>query len=571
MKIDHIALRCFKRFSDLELYPNMPGRAAPRLVLLVGANGAGKSGVLDALNFLRLPAFEQDQLAYYTKSESGSDDFLVHFSLSPFPDEQAVPAGIQVTGKIREGRPLVLIDSPNGEGQDLRQLFFGRSAQRTKGRIPPPTAFEPQLLTLNADGAPLSIDTDDRFNNDIYQLTFEAAKIISQYLQGQRISDGFLTEFVQPINHSLARILGDQPATAIKLVDIQPPYLTQPAKWFFQKGNSKITYDYLSNGEKEVVGQLINWAVRKGDYPNAVFFVDEMDAHLNTALQKALLKEIVTHWLPASAQLWVATHSLGFIEFAHESEDAAILDLDNLDFDWPQRIYPSPKGNLDVYEIAIPKSTLDVLLRDKKIIVCENANDRLYNALALPDCIFVGVANNYSVFTEIKNNPTRMGLRDRDFLSDEEIRLLEEKYPNYRVLRYYCFENYLYHPENLAELCKTHAPNLDLEAYRVELRRQKNEALTRILLDIKNNRKSYQELGSAGLDLGKKALDEHLDEIVRRLQSDEPEDFLRYFDLKHQFKKDMLAPFGLPKETLAGTNWFKSKIVQVLSLDQVIL
>ena len=57
--------------------------------------------------------------------------------------------------------------------------------------------------------------------------------------------------------------------------------------------------------------------------------MDELDLHLNTQLQYNLLKEITENWIPENCQLWTASHSLGFIDYANGSEMAAIIDFDD--------------------------------------------------------------------------------------------------------------------------------------------------------------------------------------------------------------------------------------------------
>ena len=105
----------------------------------------------------------------------------------------------------------------------------------------------------------------------------------------------------------------------------------------FKKGNFKINYDLLSHGEKQVIILLLNFIVRKEQYKDAIIYIDEMDCHLNTSLLSRLLSEIVNTWIPEDAQLWTASHALGFIDFAGSSENASIIDLALL------KITPEPK------------------------------------------------------------------------------------------------------------------------------------------------------------------------------------------------------------------------------------
>ena len=122
-----------------------------------------------------------------------------------------------------------------------------------------------------------------------------------------------------------------------------------------------------------------------------------MDGHLNTALQSNLLEEIVSKWIPDSSQLWTASHALGFIDYAKNSEIASIIDLDLLNFDSKKELIPLSKDNLDVYEIAIPKSTIASILQGYKLVIVENKNAKHFNA-ALGESGYLFLPANNSFF-----------------------------------------------------------------------------------------------------------------------------------------------------------------------------
>jgi hypothetical protein len=87
----------------------------------------------------------------------------------------------------------------------------------------------------------------------------------------------------------------------------------------------------------------------------------------------------------------------------------------------------------------------------KVIIYCENQNAIILNSLWFVNVIFVAWKDKRSVFDSSKDMSVEAyWLIDRDFLTDWEIEIIE-KNSNTKVLRYYCFENYLYHPDNLEE------------------------------------------------------------------------------------------------------------------------
>ena len=70
---------------------------------------------------------------------------------------------------------------------------------------------------------------------------------------------------------------------------------------------------------------------------NAVFCIDEPEAHMHTKLQAKVLKELYK-LTPINSQLWISTHSIGMLKQAEELEkenpgSVVFLDFDNRDFD----------------------------------------------------------------------------------------------------------------------------------------------------------------------------------------------------------------------------------------------
>ena len=194
-------------------------------------------------------------------------------------------------------------------------------------------------------------------------------------------------------------------------------------------------------------------------------------------------------------------------------------------------------------------------MKGKKIILCENQNDEYYNLLGIPDTLFVGMKDARSLFLQIKNDSRFNALRDRDFLSDTEIERLEKKYPNYRILRYYDFENYLYHPDNIGTL---NHPDFDQGVYIKEIIRQKKERFNYLLLNLKSSR-SYEELKTGDV------MDKSPNSIVDDLQSDDFERFYKYFDMKDAFNKAFLTRLNLDKQQLVQTAWFRQQIESLLN------
>ena len=352
------------------------------------------------------------------------------------------------------------------------------------------------------------------------------------------------------MNKAFIRIFNDKKATNLRFLEVRTPHDGITTKIIFQKGESIFNYDLLSSGEKEVVNILFNLFVRTPHYQDTIYFFDELDTHLHTSLQFNLLKEITENWIPENCQLWTATHSLGFIQYAKSSESGVIIDFDSLDFD--NQITLKPISTPEVFDIAVPKEALDILFKDKKKIFCENSNALLFNTIGFADSVFLGETDKNSVCLRVKNDSNIYGIIDRDYLSDDERNRLQEKYANLKVLAYYCFENYLYHPENVKEVIS----DFDVENYKRNIREVKNQKLSDIKYGLQNARNSYlffkqQEISSKSFN-----------DVFQMLDSDDFETFYKVFSMKN--RGDLSGIPNLSERNLVKTTWIKSKMSDIL-------
>lgn len=270
--------------------------------------------------------------------------------------------------------------------------------------------------------------------------------------------------------------------------------------------------------------------------------------------------EIVEHWIPDSSQLWTASHALGFIEYALESDLAALIDLDALDFDLPQVITPAQKSRLDLVEIAVPRESLPRLFANRTIIVCEGKDHAFYNA-ACDDAtrLFIppgGSDNAQSVLAMARANPGYLALRDTDFLMENEIAAIRAELPNYRVLPYYSIENLLYHPENIASL---EMPGFDPEQWMSEIRKWRD---SHPLREIKFERGKIQELRTVQTLQKAKAHDSDAVAIYDAFASTDFDVFYPVFPQK-KMTPVYLGQFNLTKDRLARAPWFKAKVREI--------
>lgn len=542
MQITKLQLTNFKRFTDLTI-DGIPGDA--KLVLLIGSNGSGKSSVFDAFKLIN-SASKHDKpgsfvLTYYLKNiEKGN------FTL-----------GI-VDSKGNETKFLKSDDLNyfnRSKTNTLPNNFYGRTSLRQIPRLKRTQLGQGGPVSFNEDSdrPRFFVDRDDRFENDIEKIS---ERILKEIFRDKASGEQITQTYIAPINKALDNIFGLQQSTKLSLIEIIPPLEGKIAQITFRKGESEIHYNYLSAGEKEVINILFNLLVRRDQFTDTVYFFDEIDLHLHTKLQFNLLKELTENWIPANCQLWTASHSLGFIDYARQYEKGVIIDFDDLDFDQPQVLHPQPKERLDVYDIAVPKELLFELMHGKRLVVCENQNDEYYNLLALPETIFVGVKDARDVFIHIKRDERYHSIRDRDFLSDDEIDRLKRRFPKHHILQYYDFENYLYHPDNIAEI---NPDGFDRNYYLADIIKQKNETIRYIIANLTSSRQAYEEFK---VDVKK---DDSPNAIVDDLYSDDFERFYKFFDMKVQYNKSYLKAFNLDKKRLVQTHWFRQQIETILN------
>lgn len=171
--------------------------------------------------------------------------------------------------------------------------------------------------------------------------------------------------------------------------------------------------------------------------------------------------------------------------------------------------------------------------------------------------MFLPANNSREVFLTVKSDKDKLGLRDRDYLRDDEIEKIQEKLLNLKILKFSTFENYIYHPDNIAELG---LDGFDKEQYIAEIINQKNENLIDIVGEIGTARNHYIEFKD-GIIVN----DGNIKPITDRLKSDLFENFYTYLNMKKHFNKNYLAQFKYSLSDLSQTHWFKNEILKTVN------
>jgi predicted ATP-binding protein involved in virulence len=456
MRIKKIRLREFKRFDDLTIDL---GEASPKIVALVGPNGCGKSSIFDA--------FEEKLRDFRSYGHEGD----LFFSKAHYSEDEHK----RKNAKYNKNESIeieTLGDRIN------RTSFYIRTAYRFTSKLSVNNlAALPEILNLR-DEPISSIALDARLESNYKRLVAES---YSSFFVGEKTGIQVRAELIDRINEILLKVIDAEISDLGNIMEGR-------GQLYFKKGNStNFPYANLSSGEKEVVDIIIDLLVKKDAYTDTVICIDEPELHLNTAIQRKLLIEI-DKIIPENCQLWVATHSIGFLRALQEElkGKAAIIDFSERDFfSGTHVIRPMVRNRANWQRIfSTALEDLTGLISPKTIIYCEGKDlpgpqrkeqgldAQVFNNIfseQYPDALFISSGGNteldqrsqiaIKILTKVFSDLDILVLKDRDMASGHSTDIgarelyLKTNPPNHRVLKRWEIENYLYDKTVLKKYC----------------------------------------------------------------------------------------------------------------------
>lgn len=455
MKIKSIKLNRFKRFADLTITDIS---ADVKLVVLAGPNGCGKSSLFDAI------------LSWHRMSWAG----LGHNWAQDYHVKQDKQGDIGWNNAMQLEFHPPLPNDQNGK----RKAVYLRTAYRND---PDFTLNNVQRVGSAVDETRMQrfIDNDRTVSANYQRLISHGLEDVFENEPESTTIGEFRKKTIGEIQDVMLRLFGD-----LVLNSLGNP-LTE-GTFRFDKGASRaFSYKNLSGGEKAAFDLLLDIIIKKREFDDTVFCIDEPEAHMSTKLQGALLDELC-NLIPDKSQLWVATHSIGMMRKARDlaSENpgsVAFIDMSKKDFDQPQILKPIVPNRAFWHRVLnVALDDLSELVAPSCVVICEGRpvgtkgserkaaiDAKCYDLIfgnEYPDVRFLSAGNCHDVENDkialmeaiksLISGTNVIRLIDHDDRSPEEISELEND--GVRVLSLRQLEGYLFDDEVLRALCNKH-------------------------------------------------------------------------------------------------------------------
>lgn len=250
-----------------------------------------------------------------------------------------------------------------------KKNFYLRSAHRNDPEF--------QLKNLSKQNNPIDemrvrrmIETDSAVSQNYQRIASAAFEDAFDRMDEKQTLKQFRDAAIGEIGGAVARLFPD-----LKLETLGNPL--EDGTFRFTKGTERrFSYKNLSGGEKAAFDLLLDMIVKRRQFDDTVFGIDEPESHMNTRLQGALLGELY-QLIPEGSQLWVSTHSIGMMRKArelHKQQPGKVIFLDFEGHDYDKPVVMEPVLPTRLFWERVLRVALDDLadlVAPSEIVLCE--------------------------------------------------------------------------------------------------------------------------------------------------------------------------------------------------------
>lgn len=451
MRISSLKIENFKSISKIEI-SNLPN-----FLVIVGANGIGKTSIFDAIIFVKShigPYSNQEhqwwkeRILQHNPVKVGESKMKIEFEIQPTTEDEKkftggdnAKAGIIISltnGKssielINEGNAGTLLSSwrkQKGIGAveliPAQRNFPEGQVQLTSTRINEEDFLSRRTSNLqnkyhDAKQSFVNYCAHDAIKKDEPEI-FPEVKSLIEKLLGKKIQINFDTNLVPTIE---VEAYGG-------FVDI----------------------DTLSSGQRELFMTYVG--IHSTKLADSIILFDEPDLHLHASLQKEVINYL-KNLSKSGNQIFLATHAL---EMISETSEENLFHLTEFNGQSQLQRLVDQKEKLKIFrEIGASKYTF---VNFKKVVFLEGLSDYLIFQQATPseyELRFEPTGGISKLGPEILEKASQVEsfymIKDRDFLDDSEISSQDAKYNHkVRFLKRRHIENYILDSDELFEIYK---------------------------------------------------------------------------------------------------------------------
>ena len=268
MRITSVHLKNYKRFTDLQI-DNIP--QSVRLVVLVGPNGSGKSSVFDA--FLLK---SHSRINNWSLTDSRFGGYFVKDEELDGAFRNTQQVANNVTIKMNERAPnwskVFSIRSPYRHEADFANTNLGPVK---------PAHESPRFQRI--------IDQDQAVSDNFNRLGRGALYSALKGEPDEKSLGQFRRDSIGELKAAL-EILFDNPS--LSLQDLGAGL--DSGAFRFEKGSIEdFHYKNLSGGEKAAFDLLLDIFVKRSEYQDAIYCIDEPESHIASTIHGRLLNAML--------------------------------------------------------------------------------------------------------------------------------------------------------------------------------------------------------------------------------------------------------------------------------------